>query len=333
MGGSSYSHDYAADVSKTRATKSTNDIFTHQNTYQRTGQIDKDVDPKGVKVRESRDSDAHPNSNAIVVSFDVTGSMQGLPILFAKEKLPKLMSILLAKNVIEDPQILFVAQADSHGDPNSLQIGQFESGNEMDLWLTKFSLGGGGGAQGSLYGHETYGDVLYWVATHTSIDCFEKRGRKGTLVLIGDEEPYSTIEREAVKRVIGDDLQEDLPLERVIEMAQEKYNVIKICVETPGYNRGSLPQWQKLLGEHAIYLDDPNIVCEFIAAQIAAFEGHDQDSISAALSGSGLSKHDLDKVTKALVPSTTGNPGIVKKGSVTGDIAKVDGAGGGNTRL
>ena len=31
----------------------------------------------GVKVRESRDSDNHPESNAICVFFDVTGSMGG----------------------------------------------------------------------------------------------------------------------------------------------------------------------------------------------------------------------------------------------------------------
>ncbi len=327
MGGSSYSHDYASSVSQSRKTKATSDIFVHQNNYQVTGQIAQEVDPKGVKVRESRDSDAHPESNAVIVSFDVTGSMGGLPVLFAREKLQKLMGILLGKNVIKDPQILFIAQADAHGDGNPLQIGQFESGNEMDMWLTKFSLGGGGQPY-----RESYDLVLYWAATHTSIDCYEKRGKKGYLILIGDESPYPETEAALVKQVIGDDLEADIPLKKVIEMAQEKYNVIKICVETPSFPQGMLKVWQEYLGEQAVFLDDPKIVCEFIAAQIAAYEGHDQDSISAALSGTGISKNDLDKVTKALIPSSTGGPGLVKKGTVTGDLAK-GGGGGGSSRL
>lgn len=327
MGGSSYSHDYADSVNSSRATKSVDDIFVHQRTYQHTGKIDDSVNPYGVKVRESRDSDAHPNSNAIIVSFDVTGSMGHLPELFAREKLAKLMSILLAKNVIEDPQILFVAQADAHGDSNPLQIGQFESGNEMDMWLTKFVLGGGGSPN-----RESYDLVLYWAATHTSIDCFEKRGKKGYLFLIGDESYYPTVEKSIVERVIGDKLEADIPIRDVIKMAQEKYNVIKICVETPSFPQGMLQDWQKLLGEQAVYLDDPNIVCEFIAAQIAAYEGLDHDTISSTLSDAGLSKKDLDKVTKALVPSSTSGS-MVKKGSVTGALGKVKGRPGGNTRL
>ena len=37
------------------------------------------LDPKGVALRESRDSTEHPESLAIAVLFDVTGSMGGVP--------------------------------------------------------------------------------------------------------------------------------------------------------------------------------------------------------------------------------------------------------------
>ena len=37
------------------------------------------MNPFGVQVRESRDSDTHPISRAVAVLFDVTGSMKTVP--------------------------------------------------------------------------------------------------------------------------------------------------------------------------------------------------------------------------------------------------------------
>lgn len=55
--------------------------------------------------------------------------------------------MLLSQSTIPDPQVLFSAIGDAHTDCAPLQIGQFESGLEMDDWLTKIYLesGGGGG--------------------------------------------------------------------------------------------------------------------------------------------------------------------------------------------
>jgi hypothetical protein len=46
------------------------------------------MNPFGVAQRESRDSDAHPQSLAIAVIFDVTGSMGSIPVTLQK-KLPE----------------------------------------------------------------------------------------------------------------------------------------------------------------------------------------------------------------------------------------------------
>ena len=66
------------------------------------------LDPKGVGKRESRDSDEHPDSVAIAVMFDVTGSMGSVPRVL-QQKLPQLLGLLLRKGYVKDPQILFGA--------------------------------------------------------------------------------------------------------------------------------------------------------------------------------------------------------------------------------
>src|SRR5512138_3280725 len=66
------------------------------------------LDPKDLKMRESRDSAEHPDSTAIVVMFDVTGSMGSIPVTLQK-KLPNLLGLLLRKGYVADPQILFGA--------------------------------------------------------------------------------------------------------------------------------------------------------------------------------------------------------------------------------
>jgi hypothetical protein len=70
------------------------------------------LNPSGVKFRESRDSDEHPNSTAIAVLFDVTGSMGTVPVIL-QQKLPQLLGLLLRKNYVSDPQILFGALGDA----------------------------------------------------------------------------------------------------------------------------------------------------------------------------------------------------------------------------
>jgi hypothetical protein len=103
------------------------------------------MNPKGVLARESRDSATHPNSLAIALALDVTGSMGAIPVLMATKLLPQFMKILLDVR-IPDPQVLFLAVGDAHCDKAPLQVGQFESSAElMDQWLTWTYLEGGGG--------------------------------------------------------------------------------------------------------------------------------------------------------------------------------------------
>ena len=83
------------------------------------------LSPLGVALRESRDSDEHPNSTAITVLFDVTGSMHHIPVTLQR-KLPELLGLLLRKGYVVDPQVQFGAIGDATCDSFPFQIGQWE---------------------------------------------------------------------------------------------------------------------------------------------------------------------------------------------------------------
>ncbi len=94
------------------------------------------MNPNGIKVREARDSKEHPNSLAIMLALDVTGSMGSIPHYLVKNGLPNIMEEII-KAGIKDPQMLFVGIGDHECDNAPLQIGQFESSDDLlDKWLT-----------------------------------------------------------------------------------------------------------------------------------------------------------------------------------------------------
>src|SRR3954447_10639621 len=159
------------------------------------------MNPLGVNFRESRDSASHPTSKAIAVLFDVTGSMGTIPVVLQK-KLSNLMNMLIRKGYVEHPQIMFGGIGDATCDRAPLQMGQFESGIEMDDDLGRMYLEGGGGGQNT----ESYELAAYFMARHTAMDCFEKRGEKGYLFIIGDEQYYPRVKWKEVERIIGDNL-------------------------------------------------------------------------------------------------------------------------------
>jgi hypothetical protein len=256
------------------------------------------LDPKGVKVRESRDSADHPESNAIGVLFDVTGSMGQTPYEFAQKKLGGLMKMLVDKGVIGHPQVLFGAIGDSYSDTTPFQVGQFESGVEMDTCLTDIFIEGGGGGQNK----ESYGLGHYFFARHTSIDCSEKRGKKGYLFTVGDELVWPTITAAEAERVFGDTI-EDTTVADLIHECESRYNVFHIVVGTSTGNRPEiLAGWKALLGERALKLDDPDNICELIAATIGLCEGHSLDVVNGVLRDSGASAGAVKSVGAAIVP-------------------------------
>lgn len=256
------------------------------------------MNPHGVKFRESRDSAAHPESNAIGVMFDVTGSMGGIPIEFAKHKLGNLMNLLLNHSLAPHPQVCFGAIGDAYVDQAPFQIGQFESDVTMDQCLKDVWIEAGGGGNGG----ESYGLAHYFFARHTSIDCFEKRGKKGYLFTIGDEPVHRTITREEVRRFFGDSIEADISLVDLIREVEKRYVVFHIVVgqTSHGDSPSTIAGWRELLNDHVLKLSDPKDVSELVGAVVGLCEGHDIETIDAALRGAGANSRTIENVNSAV---------------------------------
>jgi hypothetical protein len=227
-----------------------------------------DLDPLDA-TRESRDSDEHPESLAIAVLFDVTGSMLRVPRTL-QTKLPDLLGLLRRKGYAAHPQIMFGAIGDATCDRAPLQVGQFESDNRMDDQLGKILLEGGGGGQK----RESYELAMYFMARRTSIDCHDRRGRRGYLFIIGDEMPYEWVSRTIVKNVVGDRLPHSIELEDIVTELTAKYDVYYILPEGASYagDPEVLASWRRLLGQNVLELDDLGAVCETIALTVGLGE-------------------------------------------------------------
>jgi len=273
------------------------------------------LDPRGA-VRESRDSAEHPESISIAVLFDVTGSMRDVPRVL-QTKLPKLLGLLLRKSYARDPQIMFGAIGDATCDRVPLQIGQFESDNRMDDDLGRIVLEGGGGGQMT----ESYELALYFMARHTEIDCFAKRGRRGYLFVIGDELAYDRVKAREVRNIIGDDLHEDIPLRRIVSEVRRRYDTYFLVPHGAGHagNPKVLSFWRDLLGQNALELDDPAAVCETIALTVGL--GEDAIDLDAGLADlAEVGSTVTASVSNALAPvarggrvlSTWGLPGTLQ---------------------
>lgn len=230
---------------------------------------DPTLDPKGVRMRESRDSDEHPNSMPIAVLFDVTGSMGEVPQIM-QGQLSRLHGLIQRKGYVKNPQILFGAIGDADTDFVPLQVGQFESDNRMDEQLRTIFLEGNGGGQKS----ESYELAAYFMARHTATDAWEKRGRKGYLFIVGDELNKPRLKAAHIRSIIGDEVHEDLDVASIYRELEQRWEVFFILPRRTSYydDEQVNAHWRSILGERFFKLEDPAAVCDLIGVTIGLLE-------------------------------------------------------------
>jgi hypothetical protein len=282
MGFGSYSHEAHVALTKGRGALPREKLFTQRACHPL-------MNPHGVKVRESRDSAAHPSSFGVVFALDVTGSMGDIPVMLAKTQLPTFMTSIMDLGV-KDPQLMFMAVGDAFSDSAPLQVGQFESGaNEMDRWLTLTYLEGGGGGSNE----ESYELAMYFAARHTEMDCWVKRQKRGYFIMTGDELPYSQVSRPVV----------DLATDKVTRALAETYEPFFII---PSLDRRARCEraWRDLLGDHVVVMESPEDICHVASGLVALGEGAvlDLDALASKMSAKGVSRDRLSAVVRALTP-------------------------------
>ena len=268
--------------------KRTDEIYTSRT-------INSNLNPFGVKIRESRDSADNPNSTPLIVGIDVTGSMGMIADTLARKGLGTLFTGVLERKPITDPHVMFMAIGDANCDSAPLQVSQFEADTRIIELLTQIYIEHGGGGNN----FESYNLPWYFAAFHTVHDSIEKRGRRGYLFTVGDEEAPDSLTKAQIKKFIGDDMQADLSSKDMLQLAQRSYNVFHVIIEEGDYARRAqkrvLDSWTNMLGQHAIRLSDHTKLAETIVSAIEVAEG-----VDAKTSAMGWGESYGDIIHKAI---------------------------------
>ena len=290
MGGGTF------DPGKYRAYTSTTVGKTTEEVYSARA-IKDALNPKGVKVRESRDSVDSPAATPIIVAIDVTGSMGMIADVIARKGLGILFEAILARKPVTNPHLMFMAFGDAECDHAPLQVSQFEADNRIVEQLTEIYLEGNGGGNG----HESYEFPWYFAAKHTVHDSLIKRGKRGYLFTVGDEPIGPGLKKAKLLQFLEDGAERDYSSAELLEEAQRMYDCYHIVIKEGNHARrnldGVLRTWKPLMGQHLIQLDDHTKLAETIVSAIEVAEGRDAATSAA---GWGASAHVVLDAVKSL---------------------------------
>lgn len=308
MGAGSWNPSSYSSFASSTVGKRTEEIYTSRSADAVLNGPAKHLNPHGVVMRESRDSDINPQSTPIIVDIDVTGSMGMLADTIAREGLGTLFEEILNRKPVTDPHLMFMANGDANYDDVPLQVSQFEADDRIIKQLTDIYIEHGGGGNS----FESYNLPWYFAAMHTSIDSMEKRGKKGYLFTIGDEEVPAMLTVEQIKKFIGDDVERAYSNDELLTMVGRLYHVFHLVVEEGSHVRHRGKQvhdgWAKVMGQHALRLKDHTKLAEVIVSAIQVNEGADTDAVVGSWKGG--TDVVVAHAVKGLTPYRGSAPGV-----------------------
>lgn len=277
MGYGSYK---AADWAKLKNSRGINSGSTATNLFK--GELKDIYNPLYINMRESRDSNDSPESTPIIIGFDVTGSMGYLAEEIAKNSLNKTITEIYDKQPVTNPHVMCAAfTSPVQGNQNgALQVTQFEADIRVVEQLLDLMVNFGGNRY-------SYDDLVwYFAAKHTDIDCYNKRGKKGFLICIGDEvcgfDDGDFLSGDQIKKIFGDDVPEGhYKTEDILSEASEKYEIFHIITDMGYRTERAKASWNNLMkGRVAVIRqDDIKYLSEVITSIMQLALGKDRKSV------------------------------------------------------
>ena len=214
---------YSASMGKSYDTETCR--ITGGQTFEST-RLDESLDPKKFKVRECVNSDEHPNTVPVILALDVTGSM-GEACHETAEALGVIITNLYKK--FKDIEFCVMGIGDLAYDDAPIQMSQYESDVRIAEALDKLYIeyGGGGNA------FESYTAAWYMGLKRTKLDCFDKQGRKGIIITMGDEPMNPYLPMYQLNKSIGSSEQTDVETKNLYDEASKKFDIFHIAVDSP----------------------------------------------------------------------------------------------------
>ncbi len=284
MGYGSYSDKDWDSFSTSRAyhdpNTKTEDIYAQKN-------IDEALDPKNFVLRESVDGDDNPKSTPVIIGLDVTGSMAPVLDSIARKGLKTVCEEIYNRKPITDPHICVLGIGDVECDRGPFQATQFEADIRIFEQLEKSWLEGGGGGND----HESYILAWYFAKYRTKTDSFSKRGVKGHIFTVGDEEVTPKIKSEHFKRFLNDGDMRSFGPKELFDLVYPEWNVYHVIIKqgthaTADYSN-VYKSWCNVIGEQrTIPLDDHHLIGEVIVSTLEMASGKSLEDVAKSWDGS-----------------------------------------------
>ena len=206
----------------------TYDATTHRVSGQtfEAKRLDEQLDPSKFTIRECCDSEEHPNTVPVILCLDLTGSMDKA----CSETAAALGKIVISLyDKYKDIEFCVMGVGDLDYDDCPIQMSQFESDVRIAVSLDKLyiELGGGGND------FESYTAAWYMGLYRTKLDCFDKHGRKGVIITMGDEPLNPYLPARKLNNFINANEEKDIETIELYNQAIEKFDIYHISVDSP----------------------------------------------------------------------------------------------------
>lgn len=304
MGGGSYT---SKDWTTFSSSRKYHDPSTKTRDIYRGSGLDPDLDPKKFSIRESVDGDDNPESTPVIIGLDVTGSMSPVLDSMARKGLKTICEEIYNRNPVTNPHICSLGIGDVECDRAPFQATQFEADIRIFEQLEKLFLEGGGGGND----HESYILAWYFARYRTKTDSFAKRGRKGFIFTIGDEDITPVLKAEYLRRFMGGEDNRDLDPQELFDITFPEWNIFHVIIKE-GFNARRRfddvkKSWDDVIGvQRVIPLDDHTKAGEVIVSAMEIATGKAVGDVVSSWDGD--TSIVVSSAVESLSPDVTYNP-------------------------